>query len=70
MIKVKHFLQPVEAEDGTLKNAFLAVINTEPDNERTIARVRITTLSPVASTSGEIVRRDSADAVLSRRGSF
>src|SRR5205814_3412149 len=24
--------------DGRLKNAFLAVINTEPDNERTIAR--------------------------------
>ena len=31
-----HF--PVEDERGKLKNAFLAVINTEPDNERTIAR--------------------------------
>src|SRR5207244_2150070 len=29
---------PVEGEDGKLKAAFLAVINTEPDNERTIAR--------------------------------
>jgi glycyl-tRNA synthetase beta chain len=29
---------PVESETGRLKNAFLAVINTEPDNERTIAR--------------------------------
>ena len=29
---------PVEGDDGKLKNAFLAVINTEPDNERTIAR--------------------------------
>src|SRR5262245_58492893 len=29
---------PVESDDGKLKNAFLAVINTEPDNERTIAR--------------------------------
>jgi len=35
-------------------------------NERAIARVRITTLSPVPSGDG--VRRDSADAVLSRRG--
>src|SRR6185369_4431405 len=25
-------------DDGKLKNAFLAVINTEPDNERTISR--------------------------------
>ena len=37
LIHHQHFF-PVEAEDGTLKNAFLAVINTEPDNERTIAR--------------------------------
>ncbi|HEY6214066.1 MAG TPA: glycine--tRNA ligase subunit beta, partial [Vicinamibacterales bacterium] len=28
----------VDGDDGRLKNAFLAVINTEPDNERTIAR--------------------------------
>jgi glycyl-tRNA synthetase beta chain len=28
----------VEGEEGKLKNSFLAVINTEPDNERTIAR--------------------------------
>src|SRR3954469_5942018 len=37
LIHHQHYF-PVEAEDGHLKNAFLAVINTEPDNERTIAR--------------------------------
>lgn len=37
LIHHQHYF-PVESEDGTLKNAFLAVINTEPDNERTIAR--------------------------------
>ncbi len=37
LIHHQHYF-PVEAEDGSLKNAFLAVINTEPDNERTIAR--------------------------------
>ena len=37
LIHHQHYF-PVEAEDGKLKNAFLAVINTEPDNERTIAR--------------------------------
>src|SRR5205807_8027113 len=37
LIHHQHYF-PVEAEDGRLKNAFLAVINTEPDNERTIAR--------------------------------
>jgi glycyl-tRNA synthetase beta chain len=37
LILHQHYF-PVEAEDGKLKNAFLAVINTEPDNERTIAR--------------------------------
>jgi glycyl-tRNA synthetase beta chain len=31
-------VEGVEREAGKLKNAFLAVINTEPDNERTIAR--------------------------------
>jgi glycyl-tRNA synthetase beta chain len=36
LIHHQHYF-PVEAEDGKLKNAFLAVINTEPDNERTIA---------------------------------
>lgn len=39
-------------------------------NERAIARVRITTLSPVSSATGGAVRQDSADAVLSRRGSY
>ena len=39
-------------------------------NERAIARVRITTLSPAGSASGDGVRRDSADAVLSRRGAY
>lgn len=37
LIHHQHYF-PVEAEDGKLKNAFLAVINTEPDNERTIVR--------------------------------
>ena len=37
LIHHQHYF-PVEGEDGTLKNAFLAVINTEPDNERTIGR--------------------------------
>jgi glycyl-tRNA synthetase beta chain len=37
LIHHQHFF-PVEGENGRLKNAFLAVINTEPDTERTIAR--------------------------------
>jgi hypothetical protein len=37
LIHHQHYF-PVEGGDGKLKNAFLAVINTEPDNERTIAR--------------------------------
>jgi glycyl-tRNA synthetase beta chain len=37
LIHHQHYF-PVDGEDGKLKNAFLAVINTEPDNERTIAR--------------------------------
>ena len=37
LIHHQHYF-PVESEDGRLKNAFLAVINTEPDHERTIAR--------------------------------
>jgi glycyl-tRNA synthetase beta chain len=37
LVHHQHYF-PVEGEDGKLKNAFLAVINTEPDNERTIAR--------------------------------
>ena len=37
LIHHQHYF-PVEGEDGRLKNAFLAVINIEPDNERTIAR--------------------------------
>ena len=37
LIHHQHYF-PVEGEDGKLKNAFLAVINTEPDNERTIVR--------------------------------
>src|SRR5262249_2784515 len=37
LIHHQHYF-PVESEGGRLKNAFLAVINTEPDNERTIAR--------------------------------
>jgi hypothetical protein len=37
-------------------------------NERSIARVRVTTLSVVRSTAADSVRHDSADAVLSRAG--
>jgi len=37
LIHHQHYF-PVESEEGKLKNAFLAVINTEPDSERTIAR--------------------------------
>src|SRR5262245_36879814 len=37
LIHHQHYF-PVESKEGRLKNAFLAVINTEPDNERTIAR--------------------------------
>src|SRR6185436_19365587 len=37
LIHHQHYF-PVEGEDGRLKPAFLAVINTEPDSERTIAR--------------------------------
>jgi glycyl-tRNA synthetase beta chain len=37
LIHHQHYF-PVEDEHGKLKNAFLAVINTEPDHERTIAR--------------------------------
>jgi glycyl-tRNA synthetase beta chain len=37
LIHHQHYF-PIEGEDGKLRNAFLAVINTEPDNERTIAR--------------------------------
>jgi glycyl-tRNA synthetase beta chain len=37
LIHHQHYF-PLEGEDGRLRNAFLAVINTEPDNERTIAR--------------------------------
>jgi glycyl-tRNA synthetase beta chain len=36
LIHHQHYF-PVEGEDGRLKNAFLAVINTEPENPRTIA---------------------------------
>jgi glycyl-tRNA synthetase beta chain len=37
LIHHQHYF-PVEDDEGKLRNAFLAVINTEPDNERTIAR--------------------------------
>ena len=37
LIHHQHYF-PMEGEDGKLKKAFLAVINIEPDNERTIAR--------------------------------
>lgn len=37
LIHHQHYF-PVESETGSLLPAFLAVINTEPDNERTIAR--------------------------------
>jgi glycyl-tRNA synthetase beta chain len=40
LIHHQHYfpVESPESEGGKLKNAFLAVINTEPDNERTIAR--------------------------------
>ena len=37
LIHHQHYF-PVEGDEGTLKPAFLAVINSEPDNEKTIAR--------------------------------
>jgi len=37
LIHHQHYF-PIEGDDAKLRNAFLAVINTEPDNERTIAR--------------------------------
>jgi glycyl-tRNA synthetase beta chain len=37
LIHHQHYF-PIEATTGSCGNAFLAVINTEPDNERTIAR--------------------------------
>lgn len=37
LIHHQHYF-PVEDEEGRLKNAFLAVINSEPDNEKTISR--------------------------------
>jgi glycyl-tRNA synthetase beta chain len=37
LIHHQHYF-PIEDEDGQLKPAFLAVINIEPENERTIAR--------------------------------
>ena len=51
-------------------DAFGTELVPDGTNEPSIARVRITTLSAVPSTTPAIVRRDSADAVLSRRGSF
>src|SRR5262252_3784435 len=36
LVHHQHYF-PVEGEDGRLKNAFLAVINTEPENPRVIA---------------------------------
>jgi hypothetical protein len=47
-----------------------AEVELYPDgtNERAIARVRITTLSAVPAATNDSVRRDSAEAVLSRRG--
>ena len=37
LIHHQHYF-PVEDDEGKLKNAFLAVINSEPDNEKTISR--------------------------------
>ena len=37
LIHHQHYF-PIEGDEGKLRNAFLAVINTEPDNERSIAR--------------------------------
>ena len=45
-----------------------AELTPDGTNERAIARVRISTLSAVPALGADSVRRDSADAVLSRRG--
>lgn len=45
-----------------------AELDPDGTNERAIARVRITTLSAVPAATNDSVRRDSAEAVLSRRG--
>ena len=47
-------------------------VELAPDgtNERSIARVRITALSSLPGAPSDSLRRDSADAVLSRRGAF
>lgn len=37
LIHHQHYF-PVEGDEGKLKNAFLAVINSEPDNEKSISR--------------------------------
>ena len=44
------------------------VLVPDGTNERSIARVRVSTLSVVRSTGADSVRQDSADAVLSRAG--
>ena len=65
------FLRAARSGSGTGFRYFDAVGNElvpNGTNEPSIARVRVTALSAVRSTGSDSVRRDSADAVLSRPG--
>ncbi len=72
LIHHQHYF-PVEGEDGRLKNAFLAVINTEPDHERTIARNAervVTARLRDARFFWEADRRTTLEAKLERLGTL
>jgi glycyl-tRNA synthetase beta chain len=72
LIHHQHYF-PVEGEDGALKNAFLAVINTEPDNERAIARNAervVTARLRDARFFWEADRRTALEARLERLGTL
>jgi glycyl-tRNA synthetase beta chain len=72
LIHHQHYF-PVEDENGRLKSAFLAVINTEPDNERTIARNAervVTARLRDASFFWEADRRTTLESRLDRLGTL
>lgn len=72
LIHHQHYF-PVEADDGTLKNAFLAVVNTEPEDERTIARNAervVTARLRDAKFFWESDRRSNLESRLSRLGTL
>jgi glycyl-tRNA synthetase beta chain len=72
LIHHQHYF-PVDGDDGRLKNAFLAVINTEPDNERTIARNAERVVSARlrdARFFWEADRKDSLESRLDRLGTL